>query len=329
MYGKCGSLDDARSAFDKIPERSIASWNAMIATYAQHGYGNDALRLFRLMQLEGVMPNKITFVSILSACSHSGLVDEGYRYFASMITDFGVVPTTDHCVCMIDLLGRAGRLDEAEEFVNRMSFQPRAVGWMTLLGACKIHGDVELGKRAAEQVLDVEPQNAAVYVALSNVYAAVGMWDDVEDVRKLMVERDAKKEPGCSSIEVGSHVHEFSARERLHPQIEEILTELKRLNAQIKEEGYVPDTKLVLHDVAEDQREYLICQHSEKLAIAFGLISTPPGTLLRITKNLRVCPDCHSATKFISKITAREIVVRDSIRFHHFQDGECSCGDYW
>uniref|UniRef100_UPI0040747504 Synthetic PPR-DYW protein n=1 Tax=synthetic construct TaxID=32630 RepID=UPI0040747504 len=329
MYAKCGSIEDARKVFDKMPERDVVSWNAMIAAYAQHGHGKEALQLFQQMQQEGVKPSEVTFTSILSACSHAGLVDEGHHYFESMSPDYGITPRVEHYGCMVDLLGRAGRLDEAEDLIKSMPFQPNVVVWGTLLGACRVHGDVERGERAAERILELDPESAAPYVLLSNIYAAAGRWDEAAKVRKLMKERGVKKEPGCSWIEVNNKVHEFVAGDKSHPQTKEIYAELERLSKQMKEAGYVPDTKFVLHDVEEEEKEQLLCYHSEKLAIAFGLISTPPGTPLRIIKNLRVCGDCHTATKFISKIVGREIVVRDANRFHHFKDGVCSCGDYW
>eukprot|EP00249_Psilotum_nudum_P016665 c25935_g6_i1 orf=43-2346(+) len=329
MYGKCGSLEDARRMFNKMPQRDVISWTAMIAAYAQHGLGKEALELFHQMQLKGIMPDEITFVSILSACSHSGLVDEGWSHFLSMTKNFFIAPTTEHYGCIIDLLGRAGRLVEAEDLINKMPFKPDIVAWKTLLGACRIHGDVDRGKRAAEHIFDLDPEDAAGYVVLSNIYAAAGQWDNASKIRKAMADKGVKKEPGYSLIEVNNVVHEFLMNDRWHPQTDEIYAELERLSRQMKEAGYVPDTKLVLHDVEERQKEYLLLCHSEKLAIAFGLINTQTGTPLRIVKNLRVCGDCHTATKFISKISGREICVRDTIRYHNFSDGMCSCGDYW
>eukprot|EP00249_Psilotum_nudum_P023089 c28744_g7_i1 orf=1-690(+) len=226
----------------------------------------------------------------------------GYQYFASMSKDFGIPPTAEHYGCMIDLLGRAGKLDEAEDLVNKVQFHSGAVGWMILLGACRIHGDMERGKRAAERALELDPYNAAPYVVLSNIYSSAGRWDDAAQVRKAMTDRGVKKEAGRSSIDVKNSVHEFVVNDKSHPQTEEIYAELERLSWEMEEAGYVPNTKLVLHDVEEEQKEHLISYHSEKLAIAFGLISTPSGMPLRVIKNLRVCHDCHTATKFISKI---------------------------
>lgn len=164
---------------------------------------------------------------------------------------------------------------------------------------------------------------------MSNIYAATGRWADVARVRTIMKDRGIRKEPGCSWIEVNNRKHAFLVGDRSHPETDAIYAALERLGLQMRAEGYVPDTNAVLHDVEEEQKEKLLFYHSEKLAIAFGLISTPPRTSIQIIKNLRVCDDCHTVIKLISKIAVREIVVRDINRFHHFKDGHCSCSDYW
>eukprot|EP01018_Ginkgo_biloba_P022118 Gb_05942 [translate_table: standard] len=329
MYAKCGSIEDASILFDRMLNRDVVCWNAMIARYAQHGCGMEALKLFEQMQGAGVKPNHITFIGVLSACSHVGLVSEGHRYFESMNADYGIAPRMEHCACMVDLLGRAGHLDKAENFIYQMPFEPGAVVWRTLLAACRVYGNIELGKHAAGHVLELEPQDSGTYVLLSNIFASAGRWDDVTKVRKLMNDRGVKKEPGRSWIEIQNRVHVFVVGDRSHPQTSNIYAKLEDLTEQIKGAGYVPDTNFVLHDAEQEQKEHSLSYHSEKLAIAFGLINTASGTRIRVIKNLRVCGDCHTAFKFISDIVNREIVVRDANRFHHFKDGQCSCGDYW
>eukprot|EP01018_Ginkgo_biloba_P034994 Gb_38301 [translate_table: standard] len=329
MYAKCGSIKVARQVFDKMPNRDVVSWSAMIAGYGMHGHGGDALALFSQMQQIGLKPNNITFISVLSACSHAGLVDEGKQFFDCMLRDYCITPTVKHYACMVDLLGRAGCLDEALDFINNMPLEPDASVWGALLGACRIHCNLELGKHVAECLFVLEPESAGCYVLLSNIYAVAGRWDDVEKVRTLMKDRGLKKTPGCSFIEVNNRVHVFLVGDRSHPQAEKIYATLELLSGQMKEAGYVPNTNFVLHDVEEEVKEHMLSTHSEKLAIAFGLINSIPGSPILITKNLRVCGDCHSATKFISKIVKREIIVRDANRFHHLKDGFCSCGDYW
>eukprot|EP01018_Ginkgo_biloba_P009883 Gb_00930 [translate_table: standard] len=329
MYSKCGSIEDARIVFDLMPRRDMVSWTAMIVAYAMHGCCKEALQLFAQMQESRTNPSHVTFIGVLSACCHSGLVDDGWHYYNSMLQDYHITPVMEHYCCMVDLLGRAGRLDEAEDFINKMPIKPDGAVWGSLLGACRIHSNIKLGERVAECLFELDPKRAAPYVLLSNIYAAAERWDDIAKVRNLMKERGVKKAPGCSWIEVNKQVHTFLVGDRAHPQTEKIYAKLESLSGQMKEAGYVPDTNFALNDVEEEQKKHILCHHSEKLAIAYGLLNTTPGKPIRIIKNLRVCGDCHLSIKFISKIVLREIVVRDANRFHHFKVGQCSCGDYW
>ncbi|XP_057862595.1 pentatricopeptide repeat-containing protein At2g22070 isoform X2 [Cryptomeria japonica] len=329
MYAKCGVIEDANQVFRHMPERDAVSWTAIIAGNAQHGFGREAIQLFETMLQKGMKPDHITFLGILTACSHAGLVDEGRHYFNFMTQNHCITPGASHYACMVDLLGRAGCLKEAEDLLNNMPIEPNASMWGALLGSCRVHGNVDLAKRAAESIFVLEPKHAGAYSLLANVYASSGRWDDVAKVRKMMKDRGVKKDPGCSWIEIKNRVHVFGVEDGRHPQKQEIYAMLEKLALQIREEGYVPNMKFVLHDVDEERKEQILCHHSEKLAIAFGLINTPSGTTIRIIKNLRACGDCHTATKFISKIVGREIIVRDAIRFHHFKDGLCSCGEFW
>eukprot|EP01018_Ginkgo_biloba_P020216 Gb_20456 [translate_table: standard] len=329
MYAKCGIIEDAHRVFDKMLRRDVVSWNAMVVGYAMHGCGNKALQLFEEMRYSDTNPDHVTFVGVLSACRHTGQVDAGWQYFDFMSSHYYITPAMEHYCCMVDLLGRAGLLLEAQDFIDKMPIEPDAAVWGSLLGACRIHTNIELGEKVAGRLFELDPKNAASYVVLSNIYAAAGRWEDIEKLQKMMKDRSIKKKPGCSWIEVNNKVHTFLLGDRSHPQSQKIYAELEALSEQMKESGYVPNTAFVLYDVGEEQKEHVLCHHSEKLAIAFGLINTPPGTPIRIVKNLRVCGDCHTATKFISKIVSREIVVRDANRFHHFEDGHCSCKDYW
>lgn len=329
MYFKCGSVEDAIRVFEGMSMRDVVTWNTLIGGLGQNGRGLEALQRYEVMKSEGMRPNAATFVNVLSACRVCNLVEEGRRQFAFMSKDYGIVPTEKHYACMVDILARAGHLREAEDVILTIPLKPSAAMWGALLAACRIHCNVEIGERAAEHCLKLEPQNAGLYVSLSAIYAAAGMWRDVAKLRKFMKERGVKKEPGRSWIEIAGEVHSFVARDQSHPRTQEIYAELETLTKQMKSLGYVPDTRFVMHDLDDEGKERAVCHHSEKLAIAYGLISTPPGTPIRISKNLRVCTDCHTATKFISKITKREIIARDAHRFHHFKNGECSCGDYW
>lgn len=329
MYGKCGRVDDALSLFYEVPCKSSVSWNAIILCHGIHGHGKQSLKLFKEMLEAHVKPDHVTFVSILTACSHSGLVDEGQRYFHVMEDDYGIRPSVEHYGCMVDLLGRAGHLEAAYNFIKCMPMHPDSSIWGALLGACRIHGNVELGKLASDHLFEVELGDAGYYVLLSNIYANFAKWEGVDKVRSLARDMGLRKTPGWSSIEVENKVDVFYTGNQTHPKCKVIYTKLDDLTAQMKSLGYIPDYSFVLQDVEEDEKEYILTRHSERLAIAYGIISTPPKTTIQIFKNLRICGDCHNATKYISKITEREIIVRDSNRFHHFKDGICSCGDFW
>ncbi|KAH9317133.1 hypothetical protein KI387_018902, partial [Taxus chinensis] len=287
MYAKCGGIEEAYLMFKEMPSRDLVSWTSIIVGYAQNGRGKDALELYKKMLLEGLKPDHVSFVGVLFACSHAGLVKEGRYFFNSMSHDYGITPQTQHYACMIDLLGRAGNMDEAEDLVVKMPVKPDAVVWKSILAACRIHKNTKLGTLAAESLFELEPQNSAPYVLLSNLYAAAGRWDDVAKVRKMMRDRGVIKEPGCSWIEVKNRVHSFVVEDRRHPQTVEIYKMLDTLAKQISDAGYVADTNFVLHDVEEEHKKYALSYHSEKLAVAFGLISMPSGTPIRIVKNLR------------------------------------------
>ncbi|KAL8168084.1 hypothetical protein V2J09_009583 [Rumex salicifolius] len=329
MYAKCGSISIARQLFDSMPERNVVSWNAVISGYGLHGRGHEALRLFHEMSHLGITPTRVTFLGILYACSHSGLVTEGNDIFHSMVHEHGLEPLPEHYACMVDLFGRAGKLDKALEFINNMTVEPGAVVWGALLGSCMIHKNTNMAHIASSRLLELDPENVSHYVSLSNVYSSDHNYRQAALVRQVAKNKRLAKSPGCTLIEIGERPHIFKSGDRSHPQSAAIYAMLEKLMGKMKEAGYQTETKPALHDVEEEEKELMVNVHSEKLAIGFGLISTEPGTEIRIIKNLRVCLDCHNATKFISKITQRVIVVRDANRFHHFKDGVCSCGDYW
>lgn len=268
-------------------------------------------------------------VGVLSACSHTGLIDRGTDFFYSMKKDYGITANSKHYTCMIDLLGRAGRLEEAQNLMKDMPFEPDAASWGALLGASRIYGNTELGEKAAEMVFKMEPHNSGMYVLLSNLYAASGRWVDVNKMRVKMRDVGVKKVPGYSWVEVQNKIHTFSVGDCFHPERDRIYAFLEELDLKMRREGYVSKTKLVLHDVEEEEKEHMLKYHSEKLAVAFGILTIPAGRPIRVMKNLRVCEDCHIAIKYISKIVGRLIILRDSHRFHHFSEGTCSCGDYW
>ncbi|KAJ6821593.1 pentatricopeptide repeat-containing protein, chloroplastic [Iris pallida] len=332
MYAKCGSLVQSREVFDQMPKHNSITWNVLIMAYGMHGLGKEAMSLLEdMFAAREVRPNDVTFIAAFAACSHSGLVSEGLDLFYSMRDEHGMEPTAEHYACIVDLLSRAGQLDRARHIIEE-EMKPgidQTGAWSSLLGACRVHQNVELGEIAANHLFRLEPNVASHYVLLSNIYSAAGLWEKADGVRKKMKEKGVKKEPGCSWVEVGNEVHEFMVADSVHPQSLKLHSYLEELWERMREKGYVPDTSCVLHNIGEEEKELLLCGHSERLAIAFGILNSPPGSTIRVAKNLRVCNDCHTATKFISKIVEREIILRDVRRFHHFRDGACSCGDYW
>ncbi|GAV81814.1 PPR domain-containing protein/PPR_2 domain-containing protein/DYW_deaminase domain-containing protein [Cephalotus follicularis] len=329
MYCKCGGLGDANSVFTRMVEKDVISWSTMIAGFAQNGYSREALRLFESMKVSGTRPNYITIVGVLFACSHAGLVEDGWHHFQSMKKLYGIEPGREHYGCMVDLLGRAGKLDEAVRLIHEMQCKPDAVTWRTLLGACRVHQNVHLAIYAAKQVLKLDPQDAGTYILLSNIYANSQRWEDVAEIRIAMRDKGVKKEPGSSWVEVNKQIHAFILGDNSHPQIDEINSQLNQLIHRLMGVGYIPDTNFVLQDLEGEQREDSLRYHSEKLAMVFGMISLPREKTIRIRKNLRICGDCHLFAKLVAKTEHRIIVIRDPIRYHHFQDGVCSCGDYW
>jgi pentatricopeptide repeat protein len=331
FYSKCGSLEEANAIFNGMTFKDTIAWNAIISAHGNHGHGMEALKLFAQMQREAILPNEITVVCVLNACSHSGLVREAIELFDTMESRFQVVPTSKHITCLVDALSRAGRLQEAEDFLDKYKDNlSSSTPWIALLGGCRSYGDINRAKRIADQVLKIEPQNSAAFVLLANTYAAAGEWNENAKIRNQMANEGIKKIPGQTLIELNGRIHSFLVNDQSHARAKEIDAELERLSKEMKAEGYVPDTSWVtLSNMDLENKELQLCGHSEKKAIALGLISTDSGTPLFITKNLRVCGDCHTATKYISKITKRKIVVRDANRFHHFEGGVCSCKDYW
>ncbi|KAL3724685.1 hypothetical protein ACJRO7_029796 [Eucalyptus globulus] len=329
MYAKCGKIEKAKWIFRNMELHDIVSWTAIVMGCALHGHALDAITLFEKMQMEGVKPTYVSFIAVLTACSHAGLVDEAWKYFNCMTQEFKINPGLEHYAAIADLLGRAGRLEEAYDFICSMPSEPPSSLWSPLMTACRVHKNVELAEKVAERILQVDPESIGTYVQMSNIYSAARRWKEAAKWKVSMKERGLRKKPACSWIEVRNRAHAFLSGDTSHPYYNKINEALEVLLEQMEKDGYKPNTSEVLHDVEEEQKKQLLQHHSERLAIAFGIISTPPGTEIRIIKNIRVCTDCHEAIKFISKIVGREIIVRDNSRFHHFKDGKCSCGDYW
>ncbi|GAB4845081.1 hypothetical protein Ancab_038487 [Ancistrocladus abbreviatus] len=329
-YARCGSIALSKQVFDELEFRDTVSWNSMLKAYSLHGQAGRALELFSTMD---VQPDAATFVALLSACSHVGMVEEGATVFDTMLENHGVAPELDHYACMVDMYGRAGRILEAKNLLSKMPMQPDSVVWSALLGACRKYSETGLGKLAAAKLRELDPDNSLGFVLMSNIYSSDGNFDEAGLLRKKMKVSRVMKRPGLSWIEVGNQIHEFASGGLWHPQREAICVKLEMLIQQLKDIGYAPDTSLVLHDVEEDQKAEQLSHHSEKLALTFALMDASslshPQAVIKIMKNIRICLDCHNFMKFASKLTRKEIVVRDSNRFHHFKEGVCSCNDYW
>uniref|UniRef100_A0A0E0QBS2 DYW domain-containing protein n=1 Tax=Oryza rufipogon TaxID=4529 RepID=A0A0E0QBS2_ORYRU len=329
MYAKCGDIESAQRVFDRMPEKDVQTWSSMIIGLANHGLGHESLSLFSKMISEGMKPNGVTFVGVLIACTHVGLVSEGKKYFRSMNEVHGIEPTVEHYGCMVDLLGRSGHVEEARQLIRSMTFEPDTIIWRALLGACRIHKNVEIAEEAMAKLRVLDPLGDGHYVLLSNIYAQANSWEGVAEMRKTIRRDNIQRIPGRSSIEWDEKIHEFVSGDRLHPRSKEIYRVLEEMMDRLKQAGYKPMTGLVLQDIDEQSKERSLAEHSEKLAIAFALLTTPARSTIRITKNLRACEDCHSAMKLISLVYDRKLIVRDRNRFHHFSEGQCSCKDYW
>lgn len=300
MYSKCGSMTDARRVFDHMPDRNMDSWHLMINGYAVNGLGDDGLALFEQMRKLGLPPNEQTFLVVLEACSSAEAIEEGFIHFESMETDYGISPGIEHYLALLGVLGKPGHLAEAEAYIETLPFEPTAVIWEALMNYARIHGDIDLEDRAEELMVGVDPSKA---------------------ITNKIPTPPPKKLSGINMLVGRNKIPEFR-----NPTL---YKDDEKLRAAKKEQAYVPDTRYVLHDIDQEAKEQALLYHSERLAIAYGLISTPARTPLRIIKNLRVCGDCHNAIKIMSRIVGRELIVRDNKRFHHFKDGKCSCNDYW
>ncbi|XP_075510674.1 LOW QUALITY PROTEIN: pentatricopeptide repeat-containing protein At5g15340, mitochondrial [Primulina tabacum] len=337
MYAKCGRINMAIRVFGSMHSRTLVSWNAMLSGLAMHGKGAAVLDMFNQM-LEEVKPDDITVTAVLSACSHSGLVDQGRKIFCSLEHVYGISPSMENYACMVDLLGRAGHLEEAEAVIRGMPMSPNEVVLGSLLGACGVHRKQVLGERLLRELVQLYPHNTEYHILLSNVYALSGKLDKAGSFRRVLRDRGIRKIPGVSSMYVNGQVHHFTAGDKAHPRIKEIYSKLDEMIKRLRLSGYVPDTNSQIFSASDigmdytyqqEEKERVLQFHSEKLAVCFGLMSTKVGMPLYIFKNLRTCPDCHSAIKIASKVYGREIIIRDRNRFHYFKHGSCSCADYW
>ncbi|WCJ22666.1 Pentatricopeptide repeat (PPR) superfamily protein [Euphorbia peplus] len=320
MYAKCGDIDVAFNIFKKMSERDLDSWDTMITWLGKNGLGEDAIDLFSEFKQAGLKPNAHMFIGVFSACSVVGDVHEGMLHFESMAKDYGIIPSMEHYTSVVDMLGSTGYLDEALEFIQKMPIEPSIEIWETLMLLSRIHGNKELGDRCAELVEALDPSRL-------NEQSKAGLVP-VKD-SDLAKQKEKKKSGTQNPLEVRSRVHEYRAGDTSHPENDRIYALLRGLRTQMKDAGYIAETRFVLHDIDQESKEDALLAHSERLAAAMAFLTSPARSPVRVIKNLRVCGDCHNGLKIISKIVGRELIMRDAKRFHHFKDGVCSCRDYW
>lgn len=333
MYCKCGDLNLAFQVFENMSKKDVNAWNSMILGFGMHGEVESALMYFKKMvDEEGLQPNSITFVGLLNVCKHRGLTNEGREIFHKMVKEYEIVPDLEHYGCLVDLLARAGFIDEALDVVSNMPMQPDVVIWRSLVDACcKNNAGFELSGALATQIAESNGSiDSGAYVLISRVYASANRWNEVGLVRKLMTDKGVNKEPGCSLVEIDGVTHEFFAGDTTHSQTRDIYQHLEVLQEKVKAFGYILTSSLASsEDDSESVKQSAPRLHSERLAIALALLKTKPGVPIRIFKNLRICGDCHHFFKLISKVYNVHIIISDRLRFHHFREGFCSCKDYW
>ncbi|TYI44395.1 hypothetical protein ES332_A01G233000v1 [Gossypium tomentosum] len=277
---------------------NLGMWNAMLIAFAQHSQTEKVFDLFKQMEGLGIKPNFITFLCVLYACSHTGLVEKGQHYF-ELMKEYGIEPGDQHYASLVDLFGRAVKLQEALSIIREMPIRPTESVWKAFLTGCRLHGNTELADYAADRIFELGPELR---------------YEDAAKARKMLRDRGIKKETGLSWVEEGNKVHTFAAGDRSHAKAKEIYRKLEELGDKMERAGYIADTSFVLREVNGEEKNQTIRYHNRAI---------------RVMKNLRICGDCHTAIKFMSKCTGRVISVRDSNGFHHFEDGKCSCGDYW
>lgn len=331
MYSKCGNMNDAVKVFNSMAKRDIVSWNGLISGYLLHRQGAEALAFWFEMEKASIKPDSITFILIISAYKHTkmNLVHNCRKLLTSMKTLYDIEPTSEHYASYISVLGSWGLLEEAEETIIDMPFEPDVSVWRALLDGCRIHLNTKIGRRAAKQILAMDPKDPSTYILVSNLYSISGRWNCSQMVREEMREKGFHKFPGRSWIISQNKVHSFFSRDTSHFQAKDIYSGLDILILECLKAGYEPDTSYVLHEVEENQKRNFLFYHSAKLAVTYGLLMNGSRKPIRVVKNILLCGDCHMFLKYVSIVTRREIFLRDSTGFHHFLNGKCSCKDNW
>ncbi|GJN37321.1 hypothetical protein PR202_gb26259 [Eleusine coracana subsp. coracana] len=303
MYSKCGSVERALDVFKQMHSRDKFTWTGIILGLAVNGYGEEAIDMFHRMIEVSEPPDEVTFIGVLTACTHSGLVDKGRELFQVMIDKYRIAPNMMHYGCMIDLLGRAEKLKEVMETIRKMPMRPNTTIWGTLLAACRVHRNTEIGELAAERLLELDPQNSMAFTLLSNMYAKSNRWEDVRRLRHAIMEKGIKKEPGCSLIEMDGVIHEFVAGDRSHPMSKQIYSKLDKVLADLKNAGYVPDVTEVFVQVVEEEKPNVVYWHR-----MCGAIISPMG------------PSCYVLFELISLHSDVNITTGDVLLEQHLLD---------
>ncbi|KAL2249909.1 pentatricopeptide repeat-containing protein At4g21065-like [Sesamum indicum] len=327
MYNKCGSINRASKAFVEMSTRTLISWTSMINAFAQHGLAQQALQLFEDMRFVGVRPNKITFVGVLSACSQAGMIDQALAYYDMMINEYKINPVMDHYACLVDMFVRLGQIYEAFDFIKKTDLVPNEFIWSILIAGSRSQGKLELGFYAAEQLLELKPKDSETYFLLLNMYLSAGRWKDVSRVRKMMRDEKVDKITDWSWISIRNKVYTFKPGSKKN-QASEVAKILEDLHDRARRLGYQVETNMAIVDEEKEEATALPADHSEKLAVAFGLLNTSNEAQIRVIKSISMCRDCHNFIKVVSILTSRTIIIRDSKRLHKFFNGQCSCGDF-
>ncbi|KAJ3670815.1 hypothetical protein LUZ60_008241 [Juncus effusus] len=319
MYIKCDSIDDAQKLFDEMPQRNLTSWETMILGLAKKGQGEEALDLFYRLKKTDLPLDDGIFSCAFFSCGVVGDVNEGMLHLKSMEENYKIAPTMQTYNSIVDMLGQAGYLEEALEFIEQMSLEPSMEIWETLMRLSILNGHVDLGKRCISIIETLDPSKLDEKSKLGFI-----------PINPLDLEREKAKQKKTGTGLLGhTTAREYRAGDRSDPESDKIYALLRQLSSQMKEMGHIPDTRFVLHDIDQESKEEALLAHSERLAAAYAFMTSPPRAPIRIIKNLRCCGDCHNALKLISTIVGREITARDAKRFHCFKNGVCTCNDYW
>ena len=327
MYLKCGVPTKAQEVLDQLAIKDVVSWSALIAGYAQQGQGYKALDCFKRMQTEGHSPDEVTFLCVLSACYHSGLLDEAEQLFGIMSREYGITPSIEHLTCMVMVFGSGGNFDEALSVIKAMSLSEFPTIWVALLGACRKWGNVKLGILAFDQTVQLDDSCAAAYVLMANIFAAAGMQKDAEKVESMRQKYAGwKNQLNSVWVDETGNAHSFSIRDTKHSRSKEIYAKVQEILHKMSQEGYSKTVQWVSENILETGKHYGHCGHSVWLAIACALIHTQEGETIHVMDKACVCGNCYFATSIMSKIEKRKIMVRDLNNLHIFESGKCITG---